>query len=95
MGYPSIMPVIVVMVVLLIAGCLDAWRFKMHYVITFPLLISMVANQGMQSGIGALQENLTLGFTATGVLMVFFALAGAFGRVAHETPAEMPQYKAN
>jgi hypothetical protein len=67
----------------------------MHYVITLPLLISMVANQGMQSGIGALEESLTLGFTAAGIVLVFFALAGASGRVAHKACAELPQYKTS
>lgn len=95
MGHPSVMPVIVVLAVLLVAGCIDAWRFKTHYVITFPLLISMVAYQGMQSGIGALQESLTLGFTGTGILLLFFALGGATGRAAHEASVELRHYKTN
>jgi prepilin signal peptidase PulO-like enzyme (type II secretory pathway) len=86
-------PVIVVLVMLMVAACIDLWRFRMHYVITFPLLLSTVAYQNSGDGVAGLQQAVTVGFAGTWVLLLFLAVGGTVSRIAREAPGELQEFK--
>lgn len=78
MSYMAAIPAAVILLATVVAAVTDVWRFKVHNVLTFPLLLLGIVFHSVTAGVNGLVLSLTgaaLGFTA---LIVLYAI-GAMG----------------
>ena len=76
MGDLPIIPCLVVLAAAVISAVTDVWKFKVHNVLTLPLLASGLLYHGVMGGTSGLVASL-LGFLfGFGVLLVLYILGG-------------------
>lgn len=73
---PLPVPVIVVLVAVAITAAIDLWKFQIHNVVTFPLLLSGVAYHGWHDGWSGVGQSLLAVLFAVVVLGVFYCMGG-------------------
>ena len=79
MDAPLYIPVVVVSIALLIATITDLRMFKIHNLLTIPLLLSGLAYHGLVTGQDAFVSSLLGALFGFGVLLLFFLVGGIGG----------------
>jgi prepilin peptidase CpaA len=69
-------PVYVVLAASLIAAVTDVWKFKVHNLLTMPLLLSGLLYHGIVGGQAGLGESFLGVLFGFGVLFVFYLMGG-------------------
>jgi len=77
-------PLVVILLATLLAGVIDAWKFKIHNLLTLPLILAgfiyhVVAGgmaQGWAGAVAGLTGSLVGALFGFGILTVFFVLGG-------------------
>ena len=79
MGQPIIVPVIVTLTAVVIAAVIDIWKYKVHNLLTFPLLLSGVVYHGIVAGGAGVADSVLSALFGMGVLIIFYAMGGVGG----------------
>jgi prepilin peptidase CpaA len=69
-------PIAVVLVAALIAAVTDVWRFRVHNLLTLPLLVSGFIYQGVTQGAAGLAGSLVGSLFGFGALIVLYLIGG-------------------
>lgn len=76
MGSVALVPALVVMVSALIAAFTDIWKFKVHNLLTLPLLLSGLLYHSFSNGWVGLTASLAGALFGFGVLFFFYLMGG-------------------
>lgn len=69
-------PLVVVLCAVLVTAAIDVWKFKIHNVVTFPLLISGVVYHGVADGGSGVLASFLGVFFGIASLGVFYCMGG-------------------
>jgi prepilin peptidase CpaA len=69
-------PFLVVLLAVAITAVIDLWKFKIHNVVTFPVLISGVAYHGWIDGASGVGQSLLGVLFAIAILGAFYCMGG-------------------
>jgi prepilin peptidase CpaA len=75
---PIPLPVIVVLVAVSISAVIDVWKFKVHNLLTLPLLVSGLVYHGVMDGPLGFASSL-IGVLFGFAMLIFFYLMGGMG----------------
>ena len=70
------LPVTIVLVASLAAAVTDVWKFKVHNLLTLPLLLSGLAYHGLAGGAPGLAGGVLGALFGFGILIAFYAMGG-------------------
>jgi prepilin peptidase CpaA len=73
------LPLAVVLVTAVVAAMTDLWQFRIHNVLTLPLLLSGVVYHGVTGGLPGLLESLGGVCFGFGILFLFYIMGGMGG----------------
>ena len=79
MGQAVPVPFAIVLVAALLSAVTDIWRFKVHNVVTLPLLITGLVYHGLVGGSHGLAASLSGALFGFGALITFYVMGGMGG----------------
>jgi prepilin peptidase CpaA len=78
-GKALAIPLVIVLVAAIIAAVTDIWKFRVHNVLTLPLLGSGILYHGLVGGAAGLTDSLSGALFGFSALMVFYLIGGMGG----------------